>query len=62
MTPMHLGTLHPAEQIATLLLAFGPFIVLGVVVIVRRRADARADEGDQGDGLCGDGRDRPDAR
>lgn len=37
----HLGALHPVEQWLTLLLAFGPFVVLGVV-IWRRRADPAA--------------------
>lgn len=35
----HMGALHPAEQLLTVLLAFGPFVVLGVVVVVRRRHD-----------------------
>jgi hypothetical protein len=35
----HMGALHPMEQALTLLLAFGPFAVLGVVIAVRRRAD-----------------------
>lgn len=39
--PLHLGALHPAEQIATMVLAFGPFVVLGIVIFFRRRADAR---------------------
>ena len=34
---LHLGALHPAEKVLTLLLAFGPFIVLGSVVAMRRR-------------------------
>jgi hypothetical protein len=37
---MHLGALHPAEKALTLALAFGPFVVLGIVVAVRRRQDA----------------------
>jgi len=37
---LHLGALHPVEKGLTLLLAFGPFVVLGVVVAVRRRQDA----------------------
>ena len=37
---LHLGALHPAEKGLTLLLAFGPFAVLGVVVAVRRKQDA----------------------
>lgn len=43
MTPdlvQHLGALHPVEQALTLLLAFGPFAVLGVVIALRRRAEA----------------------
>lgn len=39
---MHLGALHPAEKALTLALAFGPFLVLAVVVAVRRRQDADA--------------------
>lgn len=42
MLPLHLGPLHPVEQALTLLLAFGPFVLLGVVVLVRRRQDARS--------------------
>ena len=43
MLPLHLGPLHPVEQALTLLLAFGPFVLLGIVIVVRRRRDARAD-------------------
>jgi len=39
MTPMHLGALHPMEQALTLVLAFGPFLVLGVVIVLRRRQE-----------------------
>ncbi len=39
MTPLHLGSLHPYEQVLTLLLAFGPFVLLGVVIVLRRRQD-----------------------
>jgi hypothetical protein len=39
----HLGSLHPYEQLLTVLLAFGPFVVLGIVIWVRRRDDARED-------------------
>jgi hypothetical protein len=39
MTALHFGSLHPYEQALTLLLAFGPFVVLGVVVWWRTRAD-----------------------
>ena len=40
MTLLHMGALHPYEQALVLLLAFGPFVLLGVVVWRRRRADA----------------------
>ena len=39
----HLGPLHPAETVLTFLLAFAPFVVLAVVVWVRRRQDAAED-------------------
>ncbi len=34
---LHLGGLHPYEKVLTLVLAFGPFIVLGAVIVLRRR-------------------------
>ncbi len=40
--PLHLGSLHPIEQALTLVLAFGPFLVLGLVIVLRRRSDERA--------------------
>ena len=40
----HMGALHPFEQALVLLLAFGPFVVLGVVVRARRREDAAEEE------------------
>lgn len=43
LVPLHMGAMHPFEQVLTLLLAFGPFLVLGLVVVLRRRADARED-------------------
>jgi len=50
-----MGALHPAEQVATIVLAFGPFVVLGIVIMVRRRAELeeerRAAE-DQGNGTA----------
>ncbi|CAN5365243.1 hypothetical protein BH11ACT8_BH11ACT8_09430 [soil metagenome] len=39
LVPLHLGALHPVEQVLTLVLAFGPFLVLGIVIVLRRRAD-----------------------
>ena len=43
MLPLHLGALHPVEQALTILLAFGPFVALGVVVLLRRRQERRED-------------------
>ncbi len=46
--PLHLGALHPVEQLLVGLVAFGPFVVLFVVVYVVRRRDIAQDEaGDQ---------------
>lgn len=37
----HLGPMHPLEQVLTLVLAVAPFVVLGIVVAVRRRSEDR---------------------
>jgi hypothetical protein len=37
LVAMHMGALHPYEKVLTLLLAFGPFLVLAAVIAVRRR-------------------------
>ena len=37
MTVWHMGALHPIEQALVLVLAFGPFVVLGIVIALRRR-------------------------
>lgn len=37
--PLHLGSLHTYETVLLALLAFGPFVVLAVVVFVIRRRD-----------------------
>ena len=39
----HMGALHPIEMVLVALLAFGPFVVLGVVIHLQRKRDA-ADE------------------
>jgi hypothetical protein len=44
VVPLHMGALHPYEQVLVLLLAFGPFVLLGVVVAVRRRQDRREEQ------------------
>ena len=43
VVPLHMGALHPYEQALTLLLAFGPFLVLGIVVW-RRSHEQSAEE------------------
>ena len=42
MIPLHMGALHPVEQALTLVLAFGPFVVLGIVIAHRRRGEGHA--------------------
>ena len=44
MIPLHMGALHPVEQALTLLLAFGPFVLLAIVVWLRRREDDAQDD------------------
>ena len=41
---LHLGPLHPFEQVLVLVLAFGPFVVLALVVTHVRRRDARHED------------------
>ena len=42
--PLHMGALHPYEQALTLLLAFGPFVLLAVTIWVSRRRSSRDNE------------------
>ncbi|HZJ07692.1 MAG TPA: hypothetical protein VFD59_19845 [Nocardioidaceae bacterium] len=42
----HLGSLHPYETVVLLLVAFGPFLVLAVVVAVLHRRRGVEDERD----------------
>ncbi|MCW2791521.1 MAG: hypothetical protein JWO76_619 [Nocardioides sp.] len=42
--PLHLGALHPFEQALVYTLAFGPFLLLGIVIAVRRRQERREDD------------------
>jgi hypothetical protein len=44
--PLHLGGLHPFEQVLTLVLAFGPFLLLGVLIAVRRGQDRAEQAGE----------------
>ncbi len=41
--PLHLGAMHPVESALTLVLAFGPVLVLVLVVWRRSREDRRAE-------------------
>jgi hypothetical protein len=57
---LHMGALHPYEKVLTLLLAFGPFAVLGLVIAVRRRHDLAEERADaQGTGPDVSGRATP---
>jgi hypothetical protein len=42
--PLHLGALHSYELLLVLLVGFGPFVVLAVVVLVLRRRDIAREE------------------
>ena len=46
LVPMHLGDLHAYETALLALLAFGPFVVLAVVVVLMRRRDADGSDGE----------------
>lgn len=48
MTLWHMGALHPFEQALTLVLAFGPFVLLGVVLWRRSKEDRREDAAETG--------------
>ena len=50
--PLHLGPLHPAGQALTLLLAFGPVLLLAATIWItrRRKAEDSEDVGAQGSG------------
>jgi hypothetical protein len=37
LLPLHLGALHPIEQLLMLVLAFGPFVLLGLVIWWRHK-------------------------
>jgi hypothetical protein len=56
-----MGQLHAWEQVMVLLLAFGPFILLGIVVVLVRRRDIAEEHTAAGDDSLDRGgqRDRP---
>ncbi len=41
LAPLHLGRLHPVEQLLILVLAFGPFVLLAVTIWISRRRRER---------------------
>ena len=47
LTLLHLGSLHPVEKIMVGVIAFGPFVVLGIVVYVVRRRDIAEEEAER---------------
>jgi hypothetical protein len=55
--PLHLGSLHAYETVLLAVLAFGPFVVLAVVVFVLRRRDIAAEEAEH----SADAHERPQA-
>jgi hypothetical protein len=46
--PLHLGDLHAYEQWLVALIAFGPFVVLGIVVYVVRGREPADDDSPDG--------------
>ena len=44
VVPEHLGAFHPFETAMVALLAFGPFVVLGVVVHRQRRRESSSED------------------
>lgn len=42
--PLHFGQLHAWEQAIVILVAFGPFLLLGVIVLLIRRRDIAEEE------------------
>jgi hypothetical protein len=49
MILLHMGALHPVEQALTLVLAFGPFLLLALVIVLRRRQERREEDPAQAD-------------
>jgi len=50
LLPWHLGGLHPIEQVLVFAIAFGPFLVLAVVVHVVRKRDLAHEQHSSGGG------------
>jgi len=54
--PQHLGGLHPFEQALVMGLAFGPFVILAIVVHVVRKRDLAEESAEQARKPSGDPR------
>ncbi len=50
MILLHLGPLHPVERLLTLLLAFGPFVLLALTIWFTRRRSSEDGPADPDDG------------
>jgi Na+-translocating ferredoxin:NAD+ oxidoreductase RnfE subunit len=48
--PLHMGQLHAWEHVLVAVLAFGPFILLGIVVMVVRRRDIAEEDRQESEG------------
>jgi hypothetical protein len=44
VNPLHLGEMHAYEQALVMLIALGPFAVLGIAVYVVRKRDLAAEQ------------------
>ncbi len=44
---LHLGNLHPVEKLLVAGIAFGPFVVLGIVVYAVRKRDLAEEEAER---------------
>jgi hypothetical protein len=55
VAPLHLGALHPVERLLVLAVAFGPFLVLAVVVFLSRRRAVAEEEAEQAGRSAGPG-------
>jgi hypothetical protein len=47
LVALHLGAMHPFETALTLVLAFGPFVVLGIVIALRRRHEQAEEQAEE---------------
>lgn len=50
VVPLHFGALHAHEKWLVLVLAFGPFLVLAAVIVLRQRQDAAEEEAARSEG------------